>query len=160
MGARRARKSGTSTGRDGQPQFENRRDRGFGNRTQNFKPCQNAAFFNRRQHRCIRNGAAEIPSFGSSPNSNAKKFEIINLGGGKNPKSINYVIGKIEEFLGKKAEIDYKPFHKADMKETWADIKTAWKLLKWKPQIDLDNGIQKTVEWYMENKDWLKNVKL
>ena len=87
-------------------------------------------------------------------------YEVINLGGGKNPISINYVINKIEEYLGKKAIIQNKPFHIADIKETWADINKADKLLGWKPTIDLDEGIKKSVEWYLENKSWVKDIKL
>jgi len=67
-------------------------------------------------------------------------YEIINLGGGKNPIPLKTIISKIENLLGKKAKIEYKPFHKADMKETWADIEKAGKLLGWKPQIDIDEG--------------------
>ena len=59
------------------------------------------------------------------------EYEIINLGGGKNPISLNKVIQTIESFLGKKAIIDYRPFHKADLKETWADITKAKNLLGW-----------------------------
>lgn len=87
-------------------------------------------------------------------------YEIINLGGGKNPISINYTIKKIEELLGKKAEIQNKPFHKADMKETWADIGKAWKILKWKPEVDFNEGLRRTVKWYVENKEWLKDVRI
>ena len=87
-------------------------------------------------------------------------YEIINLGGGKNPISINYVISKIEEYLGKKAVIENKPFHKADIKETWANIDKAARLLNWNPTITLDEGIKLSVEWYLDNKNWVKDVKL
>ena len=85
-------------------------------------------------------------------------YEIINLGGGKNPISLKTIIQKIENLLGKKAKIEYKPFHKADMKETWANIEKAEKLLGWKPETDIDEGLKKTVQWYVENRDWLKDV--
>ncbi len=87
-------------------------------------------------------------------------YEIINLGGGKNPISLKTIIQKIENLLGKKAKIEYKPFHKADMKETWADIEKAEKLLGWKPETDIDEGLKKTVQWYGENRDWLKDVSI
>ncbi len=87
-------------------------------------------------------------------------YEVINLGGGKNPISINYVINKIEEYLGKKAKIKNKPFHIADIKETWADIDKAEKLLDWKPTISLDEGLKRSVSWYIDNKIWLKDIKL
>ncbi len=87
-------------------------------------------------------------------------YEIFNLGGGRNPVSLKSIILKLEELLGKKAKIDYKPFHIADIMETWADIEKASELLGWKPKVSLDEGLEKTVEWYLANKEWLKNIRL
>ena len=85
-------------------------------------------------------------------------YEIINLGGGKNPVAINLLISKIENLLSKKAELNKKPFHSADVDSTWADISKAGQLLNWQPTISLDKGLEKTVEWYYENKSWLKDI--
>jgi nucleoside-diphosphate-sugar epimerase len=87
-------------------------------------------------------------------------YEVMNLGGGNNPISINEVIAYIEKALGKKALIDYKPFHKADILETWADISKAERILGWKPRIAPYDGFQKTIDWYIENRSWLKSVEL
>jgi nucleoside-diphosphate-sugar epimerase len=87
-------------------------------------------------------------------------YEIINLGGGKNPISLKRVIEAIEAHLGKKAVIDYRPFHKADLKETWADITKAKNLLGWEPKVSFEEGIKKTVDWYLENRNWLKDVEV
>jgi UDP-glucuronate 4-epimerase len=87
-------------------------------------------------------------------------YEIINLGGGKNPFSINYMIERIESYLGKRAKIDYKPFHRADMRETWADIEKAERLLGWRPEIGFDEGLRRTVNWHVENRDWLRKIHL
>lgn len=87
-------------------------------------------------------------------------YEIINLGGGKNPITITTMIEMMEERLGKKAVIDQKPFHKADMMETWADITKAGRLLGWEPKISFDEGIRRTVEWHVENREWLRGVKV
>jgi len=87
-------------------------------------------------------------------------YEIINLGGGRNPVSLNTVIEKLESLLGKKSKIDHKPFHVADIKETWADIDKANRLLGWKPKVSLDEGLEKSVNWYMENREWLRDVQL
>tara|TARA_X000000950_G_scaffold231669_1_gene280290 strand:+ start:2896 stop:3876 length:981 start_codon:yes stop_codon:yes gene_type:complete len=86
-------------------------------------------------------------------------YEIINLGGGKNPISINTLITKIETLLDKSAIIDQKPFHSADVNSTWADISKAKDLLNWKPKTSFDQGLEKTVVWYMKNKMWLKDIK-
>ena len=85
-------------------------------------------------------------------------YEVINLGGGRNPLSLNDVIGSIEEKLGKKALIDHEAFQKTDMKETWADISKAKRLLDWTPQIDFEEGLDRTVDWYRENRSWLQEV--
>jgi nucleoside-diphosphate-sugar epimerase len=85
-------------------------------------------------------------------------YDIINLGGGRNPVSLNFIISKIEELLGKKAKIDHKPFHVADLMETWADISKAKKLLGWEPHVSLDVGLEKSVQWYINNQNWLKEI--
>jgi nucleoside-diphosphate-sugar epimerase len=87
-------------------------------------------------------------------------YEIVNLGGGREPVSINYLISLIEKSLGKKAVIDYKPFHAADMTETGADISKAERLLGWQPYTDLEEGVERSVRWYLDNISWTKDLKL
>jgi UDP-glucuronate 4-epimerase len=79
-------------------------------------------------------------------------YEIINLGGGNNPIPLNTVIGMIEKMLGKKAIIQNKEFHIADIKETWANISKAEKMLGWKPEISFEEGIKRSVDWHLANK--------
>ena len=79
-------------------------------------------------------------------------YEIINLGGGNNSIDLMTVIGMIEKFLGKKAKIANKEFHIADIKETWADISKANKMLGWKPTVSLEEGVRRSVEWHLANK--------
>ena len=85
-------------------------------------------------------------------------YEIINLGGGKNPISINTLIAKIELLLNKSSIINQKPSHSADVDSTWADITKAKNIIDWEPKISLDEGLEKTVSWYMQNKSWLKDI--
>ena len=87
-------------------------------------------------------------------------YEIINLGGGRNPVSLNEVIERLEEMLGKKAKVQHKSFHKADLMETWAEIDKANKLLGWSPQVSLEDGLGLTVDWYLENREWAKELNL
>ncbi len=86
-------------------------------------------------------------------------YEIINLGN-DNPKKLNYMIELIDKGLGKKAKIDYKPFHKADMKDTWADVKKAKNILNWQAEVSLEEGIEKTVEWYLSNRDFVNSLEI
>lgn len=85
-------------------------------------------------------------------------YEVINLGGGNNPITMNSLIEKIEHLLNKKVIINSQPFHAADVDSTWANIDKAKKILKWTPEIDLDTGLKNTVEWYLKNKSWLSTL--
>ena len=85
-------------------------------------------------------------------------YEVINLGGGRNPLSLKTVIEFIENKLGKKAVIDHKAFQETDMKETRADISKAKLLLDWIPKVGFEEGLDRTVSWYKENKSWLQEI--
>ena len=87
-------------------------------------------------------------------------YEIINLGGGNNPISISKMIEAFETHLGKKAKIDYQPFIKADMMHTWAEISKAKALLDWEPQVSFEEGVQRLVDWYLKEKDWVSQLTL
>ena len=84
-------------------------------------------------------------------------FEVINLGNNR-PHGLMEALSLVEECLGRKAEIEYKPFHKADMMATWAEIEKAKRLLNWEPAIGLAEGVRRSVEWYRENAEWLRHI--
>ena len=87
-------------------------------------------------------------------------YEIINLGGGRDPVSLLKIIKMIEKRLNKKGNFEYESFPKTDIKETWADIKKAKKLIDWTPKITLEEGLDRTIDWYLKNKSWLKEIKI
>ncbi len=87
-------------------------------------------------------------------------YEIFNLGGGNQPICLNTIIEKLELLLGKKAMVENKPFHKADVKSTWADIRKADKMLDWRPTVPLDDGLAACVNWYLDNQPWSSQIKL
>jgi nucleoside-diphosphate-sugar epimerase len=86
--------------------------------------------------------------------------EVINLGGGKTPISLLDFIRKIEDRLGKKAEIVWQPMSASEMQDTAADITKARAVLGWEPRTDLDAGLDATVSWYLENLSWARDVAL
>jgi len=87
-------------------------------------------------------------------------YEIINLGGGNQPVSLNQIIKKLEHLLGKSARINHQPFHVADIVETWADIEKAGRILGWTPKTDLDSGLASCVDWYRDHLPWTKQIEL
>ena len=86
-------------------------------------------------------------------------YEIINLGGNK-PYRLNESIKLMEKYIRKEAKCNYKEFYKADMKATWADIDKAKRLLNWQPQVSLEEGIKRTVEWTKDNWEWVKDINI
>ncbi|MBL6992121.1 MAG: GDP-mannose 4,6-dehydratase [Bacteriovoracaceae bacterium] len=85
---------------------------------------------------------------------------IINLGSGSKPTSINTVIKEIEKLLGKKANIKRNDFQKSDVLATWASISKANELLNWRPTIGITEGIHRTIDWYLKNKQMNQKIAL
>lgn len=74
-------------------------------------------------------------------------FEVFNLGGGSEPVSMNAFIALIEAAAGKCATIEREPMDKSEMDVTQADIGKARAMLGWEPQVGLEEGVRRTVEW-------------
>ncbi len=55
---------------------------------------------------------------------------------------------KIRTMTGSKSAIDYKPLPEDDPKVRQPDIELARKLLGWTPQVSLEDGLEKTIEYF------------
>ena len=84
-------------------------------------------------------------------------YEIINLGGHE-VITMNALITLFEEQIGKKAIIERHPPNQADMLTNHADVTKASNLLGWEPQVGLEGGISRMVDWYCIERDWAKEV--
>jgi UDP-glucuronate 4-epimerase len=85
-------------------------------------------------------------------------YETINLGSDR-PMVLMDALKLIEQLVGKKANIEYQPFHKADIHATWADITSARQKLGWEPAVSHEQGIENLVRWYQQNRDWARHVR-
>jgi UDP-glucuronate 4-epimerase len=81
---------------------------------------------------------------------NLKGFEIINLGESQTISLID-LIKNIENILDMKAIIEWKPKQSGDVDATFADISKAKKILNYKPQFSIQEGLVKFIEWYKNN---------
>ena len=86
-------------------------------------------------------------------------YEIINLGS-DHPVSLLEVISIIEKITDNKAIIKYLPESPLDIKATWADINKAKTILEWEPSVNIEKGINECINWYLQNRDWAKNIVL
>jgi nucleoside-diphosphate-sugar epimerase len=64
----------------------------------------------------------------------------------------------VEEILGQKAHVEFKPRHPSDVLVTWANISSAKRLLNWRPATPFEEGVRQMVAWYRENLSWAKEV--
>jgi len=84
-------------------------------------------------------------------------YEIINLGGHE-VITINGLVTLIEDIIGKKATVEYGPAVLADMRSNWADVSKAGELLGWEPRVNLREGVERLYEWYIAERNWVKDV--
>jgi len=74
-------------------------------------------------------------------------FEIINLGN-SSPVTVEEFIKKIEKIVSKKAKVKQTKLPPGDVRQTYADISKAKKLLNWEPKIKLEKGLEKFGKWF------------
>jgi nucleoside-diphosphate-sugar epimerase len=84
-------------------------------------------------------------------------YSIINLGGHETI-SINALIRLFEELIGKRATVQFLPRHPADMSANWADIEKARRLLAWNPEVSLQDGVSRLVDWYKAERNWARQI--
>ena len=72
--------------------------------------------------------------------------EIFNLGSNV-PHTTGEAIDIIENILGKKARFKAMPPRPGDQKETAANIAKAQRVLGWTPQVSLEKGLAREIEW-------------
>lgn len=84
-------------------------------------------------------------------------YEIVNLGGHETI-TINELLNRIELLVGKKAVVHHIPRHPADVDANWADVTKARKLLGWEPKVSLDEGISQLVNWYLDQREWARDI--
>lgn len=86
-------------------------------------------------------------------------FEIINLGGHEEI-TMNELITMIQKQVGRDVIVENLPAAKADMKSNLADVSKAGQLLGWEPFIGLQEGISRSIDWYLANREWASQLDL
>lgn len=84
-------------------------------------------------------------------------YEIFNLGGHE-VITINQLIALLEETIGKEAVVEHHPRHPADALANQADVRKAQEILGWTPEVSLEEGVARMVEWYEENRAWAREI--
>ncbi len=86
-------------------------------------------------------------------------YEAIKLGGDR-PVKLSAIIDQVAESVGRQPKIEHRPAHPADVSATWANIDKARRLLDWSPKISVEEGLQRSVAWYRDNREFVLPLKL
>ncbi len=79
-------------------------------------------------------------------------YEVVNLGGDR-PVRLSAIIDQIAALLGRQPRIEHRPAHPADVPATWANVTKARQLLGWSPQVPIEDGLRRSVDWYLANRE-------
>lgn len=83
--------------------------------------------------------------------------EVINLGSNKSYsiKELAYITGKLMGYKDIEIIIDKSRLRPLDVSVLQCDYTKAKKSIGWEPEIDIEEGLERTVNWYMGNgKHW------
>lgn len=83
-------------------------------------------------------------------NSKNTRSKVLNIASGKEI-SITNLIAMICEYMGSRIPIIYKEERPGDVKRHIANIFLAEDLINFKPLVSFEEGLKKTVDWYMQN---------
>ncbi|MFC1770871.1 NAD-dependent epimerase/dehydratase family protein [Candidatus Margulisiibacteriota bacterium] len=81
---------------------------------------------------------------------NQNKYEIFNLGE-SDTVDLKKLISLIEKNLNKDAIIEKAPWQAGDVDVTYADITKAKEFLGYSPQMKIEKGIPRFVEWFLDS---------
>jgi CDP-paratose 2-epimerase len=77
-----------------------------------------------------------------------------NIGGGfENTTSLNELIETLEKLHGRTIDYSYSEWRPGDQKVYVSDISRAYSDFGWKPQIKMEKGIRRLVNWVAENRE-------
>lgn len=84
-----------------------------------------------------------------APKMNAVPYKIYNIGS-HHPVSLNEFIQVLERNLGVVAEKEFLPLQPGDVLETYANISELIKDTGYVPQVTLEEGVKRFVDWYKD----------
>ena len=78
---------------------------------------------------------------------NDPPYAIFNIGS-NNPKNLKLFLRLIEKNLNIKSKVNKLPLQKGDVHKTHANVDKLYKRIKFKPKVNIEEGIKKFINWY------------
>jgi UDP-glucose 4-epimerase len=83
--------------------------------------------------------------------ASATNGQVVNVACGEHV-TVNAIIREINRLLGKNVQPVYDPPRVGDIKDSWADITLAGRVIGYSPTVPFAEGLRRTVEWYAGNR--------
>lgn len=83
------------------------------------------------------------------PAASTAPYRVYNIGAGRPMPLLNFIL-ELEQSLGKEAVKEFLPMQAGDVESTFADISGLQRDFGYNPAVDLHEGIQRFVQWYLE----------
>ena len=74
--------------------------------------------------------------------------QAFNIGNPRAAVTIFNLAQRIKRLSGATGEIVFQPLHYADVELRIPNVKKAREVLGWEPEVELDEGLEKTIAWY------------
>lgn len=86
---------------------------------------------------------------GDTPEQSRAPFRVFNIGRGA-PTELFRFVSLLEEAIGKKAILELAPMPPGEVLETYADVSRLVEVTGFRPQTDLEQGINQFVKWFKD----------
>ncbi len=84
-----------------------------------------------------------------NPAMSSAPYQIFNIGN-NSPVALMDYVHAVEKALGKKGKIVYKEIQPGDVQSTYADVKSLYDYINFKPATTIEKGVQAFVDKYLE----------
>jgi UDP-glucuronate 4-epimerase len=79
-------------------------------------------------------------------------YRVYNLGGSQ-PIELRALIAALEKATGREAKIERKPEQPGDVPRTWADVGRAEAELGYRPNVSIEQGLERFVAWFRKERE-------
>lgn len=76
-------------------------------------------------------------------------YQLFNIGYGS-PVNLMDFISEIEKNLGIEAQKNMMEIQPGDVPRTWADVEDLFEMTGYRPQVSIEEGVRRFIEWYKE----------
>ena len=90
---------------------------------------------------------------------NGVSGEVYNVGGHNEKRNIDVVKTILRSLLKPESLITFVKDRAGHDLRYAIDPTKISDALGWEPETDFDSGMQKTIQWYLDNKEWIEEIK-